>query len=98
MALLAAFHHQVGTIYRDAAERLRALERGDARGQADAGMARHAGNGDRRGPGEETRSRTADPGRTAGAAPRADEPEVDRANPQRPRSRRRERDDDDWSR
>ena len=98
MALIAAFHHQVGAIYRDAAERLRKLERGDARSQAEAGMARDAGVADRRGPHEETRSRAPDPGRTAGAASRADEPEVDRANPPRPSPRRRERDDDDRSR
>jgi hypothetical protein len=97
MALIAAFHHQVGAVYRDAAERLREFERGDARGQADASVARDAGIADRGGPGEETRSRAPDPGRTAGVAPRADEPEVDRAAPQRPRPRR-ERDDDDRSR
>lgn len=98
MALIAAFHHQVEAIYRDAAERMRKLERRDARGQAEAGMARDAGVGDRGGPDKKARSRAADLGRTAGAAPRADEPEMDRANPPRPSPRRRERDDDDRSR
>lgn len=102
MALIAAFHRQAGAVYRDAAERLRELERGEAkaRGGGEVGIGRDAATGGRAGPDAETRSRAADPGRTAGAAPRADEPEVDRANPPRPRPspRRRERDDDDRSR
>ena len=86
-AQLADFHRRAGTIYREAAERLREIERADPRGAPVLGSTRDAAGGPARG-GE---------GRAAPPAGRDDEVPEGRGKPERP-SRRRERDDNDRSR
>lgn len=88
-AQLADFHRRVGTIYREAAERVREIEREDPRGAPDLGTTRDAvgGRGQARG-GE---------GGARPSAGRDDDVPEGRGKPERP-GRRRDRDDDDRSR
>ena len=86
-AQLADFHRRAVTIYREAAERVREIEREGPRGAPDLGPTRDAASGPARG-GE---------GRAAPPAGRGDDTPEGRGKPERP-GRRRERDDDDRSR
>lgn len=88
-AQLADFHRRAGTIYREAAERVREIEREDPRGAPDLGSTRDAAGG--RG-----QVRGGEGGATPPASRDDDVPEG-RGKPERP-ARRRERDDDDRSR
>lgn len=87
-AQLADFHAQAGTIYREAAERVRELERADPRAP-DLGSTRDAAGGRGQARGGE--------GRATPSAGRDDDVPDGRGKPARP-GRRRERDDDDRSR
>jgi hypothetical protein len=95
-AQLADFHRRAGAIYREAAERLRDLEREDPRGQPEAGQAHDVARSRGQPRREEGRgSQEAD--RQGDAGPdRGDTPDT-RGKPGRPAARR-ERDDDDRSR
>lgn len=96
-AQLAEFHRRAGTVYREGAERLRALERRDLRGEPDVGAGRDVAGGR---PAREAggRDRASDAGRREAASPGRDEPSAKRPDPRRPVGRRRDRDDDDRSR
>lgn len=87
-AQLADFHRRAGAIYREAAERVREIEREDPRGAPDLGSTRDAAGG-----------RGQVRGGEGGATPSAghDDASDGRGKPERP-GRRRERDDDDRSR
>jgi hypothetical protein len=87
-AQLADFHRRAGTIYREAAERVREIEREDPRGAPDLGSTRDAAGGRGQARGGEVR---------AAPASRDDDAPEGRSKPERP-GRRRERDDDDRSR
>src|SRR5690606_870641 len=85
-AQLADFHSRAGTIYREAAERVRGIERDDPRGAPEFGSTRDAAGG-------WGQARSGE-GRATPPAGRGDDtPEV-RGRHERP-GRRRERDDDD---
>ena len=96
-AQLADFHRRAGAIYREAAERLRDLEREDPRGEPEIGpahdRARSRGQPHRE---EGQTGRTVDPRQGDVAPDRGDAPDL-RSKPPRPAARR-ERDDDEWSR
>ena len=88
-AQLADFHRRAGTIYREAAERVREIEREDPRGAPGLGSTRDAAGGRGRVRGGE--------GSATPSAGRDDDMPEGRSKPERP-GRRRERDDDDRSR
>ena len=88
-AQLADFHRRASTIYREAAERVREIEREDPLGASDLGSTRGAAGGRGQARGGE--------GRATPRASRDDDAPDGRDKPERP-SRRRERDDDDRSR
>jgi len=95
-AQLADFHRRAGAIYREAAERLRDLERQDPRGEPETRGARDVarGRGELR---REEGSADRDADRQGDAAPDRGEAPDARSKPSRPAGRR-ERDDDDRSR
>jgi len=96
-AQLADFHRRAGAIYREAAERLRDLEREDPRGEPEIGPAHDRARSRGQPHREEGRAgRAADPRQGDVAPDRGDGPDS-RSKPTRPAARR-ERDDDEWSR
>ena len=95
-AQLADFHRRAGAIYREAAERLRDLEREEPRGEPETRGTRDVARG-RGDIGREEGSAGREADRQGDAAPgRGEAPEA-RSKPSRPAGRR-ERDDDDRSR
>lgn len=88
-AQVADFHRRAETIYREATERVREIEREDPRGASDLGSTRDVAGG--RGQARDGEGRATPP------ASRDDDAPEGRGKPERP-GRRRGRDDDDRSR